>query len=69
MTLASQLQRVHRSFVERVQALQRAPHNMTAADARDDAMRRLGALHSSGKQFGMTKVMGMLNDGSLWVPK
>ena len=40
---------------------------MSAADARADAMRRLADLCSpKGAPYGVTKVIAMINDGSLW---
>ena len=70
MALASALQRVHLAFVARIDALQRAPHSMTAADARADALRRLGELRaSSGAPFGVKKVVAMVASDTLWVPR
>ncbi len=67
VSLASALLRVYSEFTSRVNQLQRAPHGMSAADARADAMRRLADLCSpKGAPYGVTKVIAMINDGSLW---
>jgi hypothetical protein len=66
VTLASQLQRVYNEFRARVDTLT-SEHGLSLADARADALLRLSQLCSrTDEPFGVKKVLGMINDGSLW---